>query len=260
FQNIQSRIENLDRVLEMTQDMFVIVPNTLLYGPPGTGKTKIAKTFAAQADIPFVEVSLSSVGSTYHDGAMLNIEKKFNEAGDIIRKGAARIAVMYIDEITSMVRARFGSSSKEDDKVVETFTSNTGEGNQVPGLMVIGGTNSVQCISQAVLSRFNVLPFPAPDIETQSRIIGLYMDRYSSQSKTGIFSSVDPASVAEYCVHDNGARFVARDLRQVIGSMVGSVIDNVLSGNDYSIDEERFLEHVEQYKDRKSLEDKPDYS
>lgn len=263
FMSLQRRIDNIGEALSISGDIFTLLPNTILYGPPGTGKTLLARVFASQCKVPFYEINLAAVGSTYHDGAMLNLQSRFREAAEPIKKGISQVSVFYIDEVSSLVRERFSSNSREDDKVVEVFTSNTGEGSQVPGLMVIGSTNTIGALSKAVLSRFSILEFPAPDARTQAAIIRHYLSRYNlhSESNSGrkIFGDISPETVAGYCVHPGGARFVARDIRNVMSNLVGKVVDGALSGRYAPISDDVFIASLRDYAESKSIEGKLDY-
>ena len=263
FQRIQRRIENLDPALEICPDIFALLPNVLMYGPPGTGKTKMAKVFASECGVPYFEIDLSSIASSYYNATAQNLGKRFDEAAAVIKKGISRVAILYIDEITSVGSARFSANgSKEDDKVTDTLLRRIGEETQVPGLMVIAGANTVsdRIISPTLLSRFELLEFPAPDEATQSRIISLYQDHFTGSNPSRMFAGIDADKMAKRCVYADDSRLVPRHIRQVMARMAREVTDSALEGKAYRIDEERFAHHVNAYQQDRDTSGKKDYS
>jgi AAA+ superfamily predicted ATPase len=263
FQRIQCRIQNIDRALEICPDIFALLPNVLMYGPPGTGKTKMAKVFASESGVRYFEIDLSSIASRYYNETAQNLAKKFDEASAVIKKGISRVAILYIDEITSVGSARFSAQgSKEDDKVTDTLLRRIGEETQTPGLMVIAGANTVseRIISPTLLSRFELLEFPVPDEATQSQIISLYQDHFTGNSPSRMFAGIDAGRMARLCVYADGSRLVPRHIRQVMARMARDVIDTALEGESCRIDEERFVRHLKAYREDRDTAGKRDYA
>lgn len=66
---------------EIYRNFNVTIPKgLLLYGPPGCGKTFIVKRIAALLGFNFIEVSPSTVASTYVHGTQEKVKKMFDEA------------------------------------------------------------------------------------------------------------------------------------------------------------------------------------
>lgn len=86
-------------------------PAVLLYGPPGTGKTMLAKAVAATLSdhqVAFFNVTASTFSAKYHgDGERLVrcLFKAAREAGQ---------AVIFIDEIDSLLSSRSGEGGDDD--------------------------------------------------------------------------------------------------------------------------------------------------
>ncbi len=78
----------------------------LLYGPPGCGKTYFAEKFAEEAQLNYIFIKASDIGSTYIHGSQGKIAQLFKDA----EKNAP--SVICFDEFDAMVPKRSGSDAK----------------------------------------------------------------------------------------------------------------------------------------------------
>jgi len=109
----------------------------LMYGVPGTGKTMLAKAFAHEADLPFIETTGSEI---LNISLMKNIFKKAKEYSP---------AIIFIDEIDA-IGTRDGSNK---DIIINQFLSElNGFSDNVENMIfVIAATNYKYKIDPAIL-------------------------------------------------------------------------------------------------------------
>lgn len=149
----------------------------LLYGPPGTGKTMLAKAVASEIDAAFFTVMPSEVMSKWVGEAEQNIAKLFSAARQHDR------AVIFIDEVESLIPKRSGSHSTVMQRVVPQILAEM-EGlskekrNETKALLFIGATNEPWSLDSAVLrpGRFDEkIYIPLPDLAARRQILALHL-------------------------------------------------------------------------------------
>jgi vacuolar protein-sorting-associated protein 4 len=155
-----------------------LVPWTgiLLYGPPGTGKTHIARAIAGESGCTFFSVSAADLVNKYVGDSERTVRALYEMAR------AARPAVIFIDEIESIVPSRGGSSgdstgggggSNHMDRVVTEFLKQVdGLGVDNKGILTLAATNLPWQIDKAALRRFDRRIYvPLPDAEARSKML-----------------------------------------------------------------------------------------
>lgn len=83
----------------------------LLYGPPGTGKTLLAKAMAGESDVAFISAVASAFVTKYQGSGPEAVRALFKRA----RRYAP--AIIFIDEIDAVGRARGGSNSGHGEEM-----------------------------------------------------------------------------------------------------------------------------------------------
>ncbi|WP_168219956.1 26S protease regulatory subunit [Salarchaeum sp. JOR-1] len=114
------------------------LPNVLLHGPPGTGKTYLAKALATELGFPFVSLSGSDVTSKWVNESADQVGQLFDEAEDLAEETGG--AVIFLDELDSVLPERELDSHGEDRKVVNEFLSHLQESAR-KRVLFIGATN-----------------------------------------------------------------------------------------------------------------------
>lgn len=134
----------------------------LLYGPPGCGKTLLAKVTARESGARFINLQTSSLVDKWYGESQKRTAALFTLA----RKLAP--CIIFIDEIDSFLRSR----SREDHEAtammktqfmtfwdgLQTGKANAGSG----GIVIIGATNRIADIDEAILRRMPTRLFVSP--------------------------------------------------------------------------------------------------
>lgn len=119
----------------------------LLVGPPGTGKTLLARAVAGEAEVPFFALAGSDFIETYVGVGARRVRDLFAEA----RK--AERAIIFIDEIDAVGRARGGSGGNGGDGEREnTLISLLNEMDGFAGsqVVVLAATNRADTLDAAL--------------------------------------------------------------------------------------------------------------
>lgn len=133
----------------------------MLYGPPGTGKTFLAKACASMADATFFSISSSDLISKWVGES----EKLIKALFELAKENAP--AIIFIDEIDSVVSARSDGESESTRRVkTEFLVQMNGVGKSNPGsILVLGATNFPWGLDPAMRRRFEkrvYIPLPDP--------------------------------------------------------------------------------------------------
>jgi transitional endoplasmic reticulum ATPase len=141
----------------------------LLFGPPGCGKTYWASIIAKLLDFSLYEIPRSSIGSSYVDGAMINLKKIIDE---LLLQNKM---VAFFDEFDSIasIRTNSNSSQTENSKIVNTLLQ------EIPNLIkneivIVAATNFIDYIDPAVIrpGRFDMkIPIFPPNNEEKILLI-----------------------------------------------------------------------------------------
>ena len=155
--------------------MYNIQPSNgiLLYGPPGCGKTFIAEKIAEEADLNFVMVKPSDLGSTYVHGSQTKI-------ADLFKKAEAKApALLCFDEFDAMVPTR-------DDDMSHTYMTEVNEflvqlnNCASRGVYVLAMTNNIDRIDGAMLRKGRideVIYVPLPDEDARREMFNLGLSK-----------------------------------------------------------------------------------
>ena len=173
----RKKLQDLQRQIESSEELAlrgVEVPRgILLFGPPGTGKTTIARVLASQAKASFFAVDASEIVSMWLGETEKRISRLFDEAR------RHRPAIIFIDEIDSLVSARDGSDSTGDD-VTSQFLREIDGVTGSPGVFVIGATNIPDRLDPALLRGGRLsrqILIPAPDAAGREALFEVHARR-----------------------------------------------------------------------------------
>lgn len=170
----------------------------LLVGPPGVGKTMIAKAVAAEANAPFYYQSASSFVHIYVGMGAKRVSELFRAAA------ANAPAIIFIDEIDAVGKAREGSSNEEREATLNQLLTEMDGFTDSSGIIVIAATNKIEVLDSALLraGRFDRRIFvDLPTPSEREAIVAKYLHK--------IPHNVSPAEIAKITVGFNGAALAA---------------------------------------------------
>ena len=133
----------------------------LLYGPPGTGKTMIAKAIATKMSGHFINVSPSLLQNKFYGETPKIIEQLFKKASSLSP------CIIFFDEMDGLLTSR-SFIQEPADRVLKTTLLSCMDGLESnKDIFLIGATNRLEDIDQAILRRFRMqLEIPYPDTDT----------------------------------------------------------------------------------------------
>lgn len=143
----------------------------LLFGPPGTGKTMLGKAIAGALAAPFYYASGADLRSKWYGESEQRLSQLLNAAK------AQPVAVVFLDEIESLLPKRTEESHAADNRVVTQFLSDMGGFKDSKNLLlVLGATNKPWSIDEAVFrtGRFDEKVYIGPpDLPARVKILEL---------------------------------------------------------------------------------------
>ena len=121
----------------------------LLGGPPGTGKTLLAKAIAGEAGTPFLKVSGSQFVELLVGVGAARVRELFEKARSI------KPAIIFIDEIDAIARARSGSNSMgggndEREQTLNQILTEMDGFKVDTGIVIIAATNRIDILDPAI--------------------------------------------------------------------------------------------------------------
>lgn len=148
----------------------------LLYGPPGTGKTLLAAAAANMLEANFFNVKVSDLLSKYFGESSKLISALYAKARDVADAG---VALVFIDEIESLVADRDKSDFGPERRIISSFLSELdglAEKNGRSGVITIAATNRPWDLDPAILSRMDLRVFVDwPDQKTREAIFRIHL-------------------------------------------------------------------------------------
>jgi transitional endoplasmic reticulum ATPase len=142
----------------------------LLKGPPGTGKTTIARILANEAKCNFHAITPAEVNQMYVGESEKRVKELFAKAR------ANPPAIIFIDEIDSLLPIRQGGVAIHSDKVVNQFLQEMDGLTINNRVFIVGATNRPDMLDPAVrrggrLSR--EIEVPLPDLDARRELFRL---------------------------------------------------------------------------------------
>lgn len=148
--------ENIIRMKKVNERLMEIgipyINSTLLYGESGTGKTTFGRYISYKTGLPFCYLNFSHLVDSYMGNTSKNISKAFSYA-------ITNPCVFMLDEIDciSIRRSDTNSSSGSGGEMARITITMMQEFDKLPNdVIVIGATNRIDRIDEALLRRFSL--------------------------------------------------------------------------------------------------------
>ena len=201
----------------------------LLFGPPGTGKTMLGKAIAGALDAPFYYASGADLRSKWYGESEQRLSQLLKAAK------AQPVAVVFLDEIESLLPKRTEGSHAADNRVVTQFLSDLGGFTDSPNLLlVLGATNKPWDIDEAVFrtGRFDEKVYIGPpDRAARERILELNLKGAQTAA------DVDLSALAAEMENASGsdmAAVVSAAKRAALGRAIHDDAAPVLTAEDFA--------------------------
>ncbi len=142
----------------------------LLYGPPGCGKTMLAKALAHESGATFINLRISTVTEKWYGDS----NKLVNAVFSLARK--LQPSIIFIDEIDAVLGTRRSGEHEASGMVKAEFMTALDGLTSGKGIMILGATNRIQDIDEAILRRMpKKFSIPLPSAPQRLRILGLVL-------------------------------------------------------------------------------------
>ena len=201
----------------------------LLFGPPGTGKTMLGKAIAGALDAPFYYASGADLRSKWYGESEQRLSQLLNAAK------AQPVAVVFLDEIESLLPKRTAESHAADNRVVTQFLADLGGFKDSKNLLlVLGATNKPWSIDEAVFrtGRFDEKVYIAPpDLPAREKILELNL------RGAKVADGVDLKAIAAEMENASGsdmAAVVSAAKRSALGRAIREDAEPVITAEDFA--------------------------
>ena len=173
----------------------------LLGGPPGTGKTLLAKAIAGEAETPFLKVSGSQFVELLVGVGAARVRELFEKARSL------KPAIIFIDEIDSIARARSGNNNMgggndEREQTLNQILTEMDGFDPESGIIVIAASNRIDILDPAIkrAGRFDrQITINNPNLKERQAILKVH-----AQGKK-LDPSVSLAQIAQRTIGFSGA-------------------------------------------------------
>ena len=200
----------------------------LLFGPPGTGKTMLGKAIAGALEAPFYYASGADLRSKWYGESEQRLSQLMNAAK------AQPVAVVFLDEIESLLPKRTESSHAADNRVVTQFLADLGGFKDSENLLlVLGATNKPWDIDEAVFrtGRFDEKVYIGPpDAPAREKILELNLKGAQTAEDVDLHAL---AAAMEGASGSDMAAVVSAAKRAALGRAIREDADPMLTAADF---------------------------
>ena len=169
----------LPALFASTSTLLAAPKGVLLYGPPGCGKTMLARALARESGACFINLHISTLTEKWYGDSNKLVTAVFSLARKL------QPTIVFIDEIDAVLRSRSSTDHEASTMVKAEFmthwdgllsTASAGSSGSPAQIMILGATNRIQDIDEAILRRMpKKFSINLPDHTQRKRILGLIL-------------------------------------------------------------------------------------
>jgi len=223
FFDIGRRLQNLERYSRYAHAEDIIPKGILIYGPPGTGKTTFEKAFCSTFNLKYKIITGPEVRTKFVNESANLLSNEMEKAREFIESGCCKCYAILIDEIEEFTRARGSTNDIETDKIVNVFNTIMDGLKKIDGLIIIGSTNNISLIDEAVLSRFDYkIKIENPDFEARKKVFEAQLKNKTKGLETKL-GEIDYSLLA-----NETNNFSCRDITYAIKNAISEKADRII--------------------------------
>jgi len=166
----------LPGLFSSTSTLLSAPKGVLLYGPPGCGKTMLARALARESGACFINLHISTLTEKWYGDSNKLVTAVFSLAKKL------QPTIVFIDEIDAVLRSRSSTDHEASTMVKAEFMTHwdgllsTNSSGAPAQIMILGATNRIQDIDEAILRRMpKKFSINLPDAAQRRRILGLIL-------------------------------------------------------------------------------------
>ena len=159
-----------------TSSLLSAPSGVLLYGPPGCGKTMLAKALAHESGATFINLHISTLTAKWYGDSNKLVNAVFSLASKL------EPSIVFIDEIDAVLGTRRSADHEASGMVKAEFMTlwdgltSANTSGQPQRILVLGATNRIQDIDEAILRRMpKKFAISLPSAVQRLRILGLIL-------------------------------------------------------------------------------------
>ncbi|RMZ87636.1 hypothetical protein DV736_g5144, partial [Chaetothyriales sp. CBS 134916] len=166
----------MPRLYSASSSLLAAPAGVLLYGPPGCGKTMLAKALARESGACFINLHISTLTEKWFGDS----NKLVNAVFTLARK--LEPTIVFIDEIDAVLGTRRSGEHEASGMVKAEFMTHwdglasTNAAGQAQRILILGATNRIQDIDDAILRRMpKKFPVGLPTTSQRLKILKIIL-------------------------------------------------------------------------------------